>query len=153
MKALRISQTLRRAIVSHAIGTAPRECCGILSGTGNWAKKIHPCDNIADQEDRYELDPRDQLAAVKQIEKDGEEIVAIYHSHVNESAYPSITDIELAHYPSAVYLIASLSDVPLAAYGDLLPQDANGEQVEEGSIELRGFRIESRAVTEVDLIE
>ncbi|MBI3603694.1 MAG: Mov34/MPN/PAD-1 family protein, partial [Nitrospirae bacterium] len=32
----------------------------------------------------------------------------IYHSHTHSPAYPSMTDIGLAYYPDAVYLIISL---------------------------------------------
>jgi len=34
--------------------------------------------------------------------------VAIYHSHPTSPPYPSQTDLELAFYPEALYLIVSL---------------------------------------------
>jgi proteasome lid subunit RPN8/RPN11 len=38
------------------------------------------------------------------------EIVAIYHSHPASEAYPSATDVALAAWPEACYLICSLED-------------------------------------------
>ncbi|MBS3942104.1 MAG: Mov34/MPN/PAD-1 family protein, partial [Actinobacteria bacterium] len=35
---------------------------------------------------------------------------AIYHSHTHTQAYPSATDIRLAAYPDATYLIVTLQD-------------------------------------------
>jgi [CysO sulfur-carrier protein]-S-L-cysteine hydrolase len=64
------------------------------------------------------------------MEERGEELSAIYHSHTASPAYPSQTDINLAAYPDALYLIFSLA---------------------EGEKDLRGFRIEDGEVTEVDL--
>jgi proteasome lid subunit RPN8/RPN11 len=40
----------------------------------------------------------------------GLDLVGIFHSHVATGAYPSRTDVELAAYPDATYLILSLAD-------------------------------------------
>ena len=66
----------------------------------------------------------------REIPERDEEMLAIYHSHTASPAYPSQTDINLATYPDAIYLILSLAD---------------------GEAPLRGFRIEGEKVTEVDL--
>ena len=47
---------------------------------------------------------------MRQMEEVGEELVAIYHSHTGSAAYPSQTDVNLALYPDAVYLIISLEN-------------------------------------------
>ena len=36
--------------------------------------------------------------------------MAIYHSHTHTEAYPSPTDVGLAAWPDAAYLIVSLAD-------------------------------------------
>ena len=61
----------------------------------------------------------------------GAEIVAIYHSHPESPAYPSATDVELAFWPEAVYLICSLAD----------PSQPT----------IRAFRIRDGAIAEVAL--
>ena len=44
------------------------------------------------------------------IDDADEEIWGIFHSHVASPAEPSVTDIGLAFYPEALYLICSLAD-------------------------------------------
>ncbi len=58
----------------------------------------------------YRLDPEEQFRAFTEIEDKGWELLAIYHSHSHSPAYPSATDLELAFYPDALYLIISLAD-------------------------------------------
>ena len=40
-----------------------------------------------------------------EIEDAGHDLGAIYHSHTRSAPYPSQTDINLAFYPEAVYVI------------------------------------------------
>jgi len=57
----------------------------------------------------YEAAPEDLFAAQREMRVRGEQLTAIYHSHprANEPE-PSPTDVRLAYYPSAVYLIVGL---------------------------------------------
>jgi [CysO sulfur-carrier protein]-S-L-cysteine hydrolase len=91
---------------------------------------VIPVVNSAASPLRFEMDPQGQYNALKAIEDDGKEMLAIYHSHTRSPAYPSQTDINLATYPDSIYLIVSLA---------------------EGEDPLRGFRIDDGAVTEVEL--
>jgi [CysO sulfur-carrier protein]-S-L-cysteine hydrolase len=59
------------------------------------------------------------------------ELVGIFHSHTFTEAYPSRTDVELAAYPEATYLILSLAD--------------------PGAPVLRGFRISDGQVDEEEI--
>lgn len=67
---------------------------------------------------RYVIDAREQLAAFREMDARGEELVAIYHSHPLSQPYPSPTDRAEAHYPDAFYLLVSLrtSEPELHAY-------------------------------------
>jgi proteasome lid subunit RPN8/RPN11 len=56
----------------------------------------------------YELDAKGALGAVE-AEDEGYEI-ALYHSHPRSPAEPSQTDINLAQYPSWLYVIVSPED-------------------------------------------
>ncbi len=60
-----------------------------------------------------------------------ETLFAIYHSHPASPAIPSETDINLAAYPDAIYLIISLNT--------------------KGVMEIRGFKIQHKTVENIAL--
>jgi proteasome lid subunit RPN8/RPN11 len=67
--------------------------------------------NAADSPLRYEMDPKGQIDAYNAIEENGEELLAIYHSHTRNAAHPSQTDVNQAvAWPEQVYLIVSLEN-------------------------------------------
>jgi proteasome lid subunit RPN8/RPN11 len=55
------------------------------------------------------MDPKEQLAAFKDMEAAGLDLIGIYHSHTHTTAYPSRTDAAKAYYPDALYVIVSLA--------------------------------------------
>lgn len=61
---------------------------------------------------RYQIDPADQQVAMREVLAGREELLAIYHSHPTTAAYPSQTDVTMAHYPEAFYVIVSLAREP-----------------------------------------
>lgn len=99
-------------IVGHAREAAPHECCGLIGGTEGVAQTIYPTRNIAaDPLTSYEAAPEDLFAAQHAMRKGGEQLLAIYHSHPRSSdPQPSATDVRLAYYPTAVYLIVGLGN-------------------------------------------
>lgn len=105
---LSIPRRLLDAIIAHALEEDPNECCGILAGSGNAVSKMFRVTNSEKSPTRYLMDPEEQFAAFKEIRREGFSLLAIYHSHTHTPAYPSPTDIELAYYPEAHYLIVSL---------------------------------------------
>jgi proteasome lid subunit RPN8/RPN11 len=58
----------------------------------------------------YNMEPQALLRAMNEIDDRDWELLAIYHSHPHTEAFPSATDVELAFYPEATYLIISLQD-------------------------------------------
>jgi proteasome lid subunit RPN8/RPN11 len=108
---MRIAQSLIDEMVAHAREDLPNECCGMVGGAGDEARIVVPVVNSAASPLRFEMDPQGQYNALKAIEDDGQELLAIYHSHTKSPAYPSQTDVNQAvNWPDAIYLIVSLQD-------------------------------------------
>ena len=108
---MRISQRLIDEMVAHAREDLPDECCGLVGGRDGEASVVIRVANAAASPLRYEMDPQEQYNALKTIEDEGGELLAIYHSHTKSAAYPSQTDVNLAAaWPEQVYLIVSLAD-------------------------------------------
>jgi [CysO sulfur-carrier protein]-S-L-cysteine hydrolase len=102
-------------MIAHAREDLPNECCGMVGGAGEEARAVIPVVNSAASPLRFEMDPQGQYDALKAIEDDGQELLAIYHSHTKSAAYPSQTDVNQAvNWPDAIYLIVSLqsADAP-----------------------------------------
>lgn len=99
-------------IFAFAREADPAECCGLIGGTNNGtAKTIYPMRNVAAEKIlAYEAAPEDLFAAQRRMRECGEELLAIYHSHPRSAEpAPSETDVRLAYYPDAVYLIVGLA--------------------------------------------
>ena len=107
---MRIPQRLVDEIVAHAREDFPNECCGMVGGLDGEARTVYRAANAEASPLRYSIDASEQFRLMKTIEEAGEELVGIYHSHTKSAAYPSQTDVNLAGWPDAVYLIASLAD-------------------------------------------
>ena len=82
----------------------------MLTGKGDIAQQLYKMTNIEKSSVSYMLDPDEQFRVMKEMRKNGHEIVAIYHSHPYSQAYPSPVDVSLAFYPDPVYLIVGLTD-------------------------------------------
>ena|SRR6266487_4170075 len=102
-------------IFAHAREIDPAECCGLIGGmkTGR-AKTIYRLSNIAPNcQVAYEAAPEELFAAQRQMRERGEQLLSIYHSHPrSDEPAPSDTDVRLAFYPSATYLIIGLGSLP-----------------------------------------
>jgi proteasome lid subunit RPN8/RPN11 len=109
---LQLSTDQFAEIIAHAREAAPHECCGLIGGlTKGKAQTIYRARNVAaDPLTAYEAAPEDLFAAQRAMREGGEQLLAIYHSHPRSKVpEPSGTDIRLAYYPSAVYLIVGLA--------------------------------------------
>jgi len=128
---LKIPIKIYEEMISHAKEDFPFECCGILAGRDDEISRIYRIKNADRSRTAYLMDPREQIKAFKEMRSLGMELKAIYHSHPNHPPYPSKTDVELAYYPEAVYIIISIDT--------------------ERETKVRGFRILDKEITEVDL--
>ena len=109
---LRLHRSHLVDIITHAREASPSECCGLIGGTEDGrTHSIYPLTNVAlNTEVAYEAAPEQLFAAQRQMRQRGETLLAIYHSHPRASEpTPSETDVRLAYYPSATYLIVGLA--------------------------------------------
>jgi proteasome lid subunit RPN8/RPN11 len=107
---IQIPKTIYDQMLAHAAAEAPNECCGLLAGRNGTVDTIYRMTNADHSPVRYLIDPKEQFAAIKEMRAKEIEMLAIYHSHPHTAAYPSATDVQLAYYPDAVYIILSLQD-------------------------------------------
>ena len=129
---LSIERSYVDEIIAHAREDTPNECCGIIAGRDGRAEQLYRAINAEASPYRYNVDPKDLLRIYRDIDGNGWDVLAIYHSHTHTEAYPSPTDVRLAAWPEAHYVIVSLQD------------DANPV--------LRAFRIQDGQVSEEELV-
>jgi len=123
-----IPDSVRQELIEHARAEAPNEACGLLAFREGVAEKYLPGENELASPYRFKLKPRDPNDFF--LEDEGYE-VAVFHSHPNDSAMPSRTDLaNIGLWERQPYFILAL---------------------ETG--ELRGWRIESSRAEELEVTE
>ncbi len=81
----------------------------------------------------YLMEPEEQLRVFQEIEKNGLELSAIYHSHPHTAPFPSKRDVDYAFYPDSLILIISLMEKKVPQMGAF--------QIEKGKIEKKAIRV------------
>jgi [CysO sulfur-carrier protein]-S-L-cysteine hydrolase len=99
-----------KEIVEQGLREFPNECCGVIAAADGVPVKAFQMRNADASPATYRLDGKEQLRVFDEIDEQGWELWAIYHSHTHSEAYPSETDIKLAFYPEARYIVVSLAD-------------------------------------------
>lgn len=94
-------------LCSEAERVAPQEACGLLAGQGAMVEAVIPVTNELHSNVRFRMDPAEQIRAFLEIERQGWELIGIYHSHPAGPDVPSQTDKSEAYYPECVYIILS----------------------------------------------
>ncbi len=130
---IRLPRKLTTELLHLAQISPNNEICGLIAISDGQLTRCYPVANVATQPaTRFELDPKQQIAVMARMRENGEDLFAIYHSHPSAPAEPSTSDIEMATYPNAVYLIISLNT--------------------KGVLEIRGFKIVDKQVSELTLV-
>lgn len=107
---LKIKRRHLQEILDHLQSAYPLEACGLLAGLSGEVSRVYAVENALQSPTAFEMNPREQLRAMLDIEVRGLEMLAIYHSHPQGPERPSETDVALAYYPEAVQVIVSLKD-------------------------------------------
>lgn len=131
---IRLQREFLNKLFAHALETEPSECCGLIGGSkDDFAQSIYRLRNVAvNPQVAYEAAPEELFAAQRLMRNRGEALLAIYHSHPRSPApEPSETDVRLAYYPSATYLIIGLGGAqPTMRAFRLSEREQRWEQVE-----------------------
>ena len=128
---LSLRQSFIDEMIAHAKKDAPNECCGIIAGKNGRAVKLFRAKNAEASPYRYNVEPKDLFRIFRECEENGWSFLAIYHSHTASEAFPSPTDVRLATWPEAYYVLVSLKDTDKPV--------------------VRGFRILDGAISEEEL--
>ena len=97
-------------MVKQALAEFPNEACGLIAGKEGRPVRVFPMTNADASPVTYRLEPKEQLEVFNELDAQGWELYAIYHSHTHSEAYPSETDRQQAFYPDAYYVLLSLAD-------------------------------------------
>ncbi len=138
---MRIAKELLAEIVAHAQENLRIECCGVVAvlsaetgGAERTAARVYRAENVHASALKFEIAPMELYRLNEEIEQEGWEIGAIYHSHVRSDPYPSQTDIGFAAgWPGLEWIIVGL---------------AGG-----GEPEVRSYLIDGAAVSELAVEE
>ena len=107
MDAIRLHAGVRQALLAHAREVAPRECCGLLIGTGSEVDGSIRSANVDPDPNRYQLDPVLHVATSRSLRGSRRKVLGVYHSHPHSPPVPSRTDLLEAYYPDFVWIIVS----------------------------------------------
>lgn len=122
MSGMRIPKPLLDRMIQHARRETPYEACGLLAGRDDDAMHLYLIKNLEDsprlraldippdRRVRYFMDEAQLFYAQRNMRDNDLELVAIFHSHPAGPDRPSPTDVRLAFYPEARYIIISLAD-------------------------------------------
>jgi proteasome lid subunit RPN8/RPN11 len=117
-------------LYAHALETLPEECCGLILGTAedrfrrplrchNVMTQLHqsePATYPRDGREAFWMHAPDHLRAREQAAEAGEEITAVYHSHVGVGAYLSDEDLRYAEheffpFPDADHIVIAVREL------------------------------------------
>lgn len=111
---LRISKADYDLIRWEAERSYPHECCGILLGNIEDGRRTVAltitCENMRRDSaaTRYSIDPEKLIAALKLARSRAETIIGFYHSHPDQPARYSGTDLDEAHWFDCSYVITAV---------------------------------------------
>ena len=101
------------AMYKYALEQRPEEACGLIAGTDmedgvREIKKVYLLTNIDHTNEHFSIDPKEQLASIKDMRASGLSPLGNWHSHPESPSRPSEEDKRLANDSKATYLILSL---------------------------------------------
>lgn len=127
----KIKRDVYEDMIAYCQKALPNEGCGLLSGITNSGDTLWKLRNESHNSNRFYMSAEAIKHAVEKINKKGEILSGIFHSHPSSPAIPSSYDIEYNLYTDLAYLIVSFY---------------------KGEVEVRCFRMDNNTVIPVKLI-
>ena len=120
-------------ILAHARENLPEEACGLIAGIDREdgvreIKKVYLLTNIDHANEHFSIDPKDQLASIKDMRAEGLKPLGNWHSHPESPSRPSEEDKRLANDSNASYLILSLEEADNPVLNAFHVESVNGEK-------------------------
>ena len=126
-------------ILAHCKEGLPNEACGLIGGTIEGDKrsiqKVYLLTNIDQSNEHFSMDPKEQLAAVKDMRANGLKLLGNFHSHPESPSRPSEEDKRLAYDSKVNYLILSLMDLENPVFNAFRIDEEKYVSIEELVIE------------------
>lgn len=111
---IKISRADFQKMLEHAVSELPNEACGLIAGKiedgDKLIEKVYLLTNIDKSNEHFSLDPKEQLAAIKDMRAAGLSPLGNWHSHPESPSRPSDEDKRLAYDKTASYMILSLME-------------------------------------------
>jgi proteasome lid subunit RPN8/RPN11 len=101
-------------MLKHCREGLPEESCGLIAGhkdgNNNVIEKVYLLTNVDHSNEHFTMDPKEQLAAVKDARANNLTMLGNFHSHPESPSRPSEEDKKLAYDTNAIYMILSLME-------------------------------------------
>ena len=132
---IKLTRSDYEKILAHAEKELPDEACGLIAGTiegdDKLIKKVYLLTNTDHSNEHFSMDPKEQLAAIKDMRANGLVPLGNWHSHPESPSRPSEEDKRLAYDSKASYMILSLMnrEEPVLNSFHISGTDAQKEQL------------------------
>lgn len=117
---IELPPALAEQLHQEARAAGLRECCGLIEGARDSesfrVSALHSARNLAGPADRFEIDPRDHIDAIRRARANGRGIIGCYHSHPGGKAEPSVTDLAGAGEEDFLWLIEAGGELGAFVY-------------------------------------
>lgn len=110
-KSITIPELLFKQMIDHVKFNLPYETCGILSGREVRVEKLWRLKSEKKSQYSYQVSKEKVSSVLEEIERLGESILAIYHSHPTTRAIPSTKDIIYHPDPNVLMIIISFASL------------------------------------------
>ena len=129
---IKLTRSDYEKILAHAEKELPDEACGLIAGTiegdDKLIKKVYLLTNTDHSNEHFSMDPKEQLAAIRDMRANGLVPLGNWHSHPESPSRPSEEDKRLAYDSKASYMILSLMDRENQVLNSFRVEGSNAEK-------------------------